>query len=255
MGAAAETSAVSEPEFPREDVFDDDYLYFYETFLTEELSDANTEVLWRLLELDAGAEVLDIGSGHGRIANRLAERGARVTGLDATPLFLERAREDAARRGVEVEYVEGDMRALPWEERFDAAFVWFTTFGYFDEEGNRRVLAEARRALRPGGRLALDVHNALAFARNWLPVTLVERDGDLLVDRHRFDVLTGRAETERFVVRGGRVRATRYAVRFFTFTELRDWLLAAGFSRVDGYARDGGELRFETARMVVVATR
>jgi SAM-dependent methyltransferase len=255
VGAAAETSAVSEPEFPREDVFDDDYLYFYETFLTDELSDANTDVLWRLLALDRGSPVLDIGCGHGRIANRLAERGARVTGLDATPLFLERAREDAVRRGVEVEYVEGDMRALPWEERFDAAFSWFTTFGYFDDVGNRRVLAEARRALRPGGRLALDVHNVLAFARNWLPVTLVERDDDLLVDSHSFDVLETRTETERFVVRSGRVRRTRYRVRFFTFTELRDWLLAARFSHVEGYARDGSELRFETARMVVVATR
>ena len=64
-------------------------------------------------------EVLDLACGHGRIANRLAERGARVTGLDRTPLFLEVARRDAADRRVEVEYVEGDMRELPWEERFD----------------------------------------------------------------------------------------------------------------------------------------
>ena len=50
-------------------------------------------------------EVLDLACGHGRIANRLAQRGAQVTGLDATPLFLEQARRDAAERGVEVDYV------------------------------------------------------------------------------------------------------------------------------------------------------
>ncbi|HEV8687634.1 MAG TPA: methyltransferase domain-containing protein [Gaiellaceae bacterium] len=71
----------------REEVFDADDLYFYETRLTDERSDQEAELVWDLLGLSAGMEVLDLACGHGRIANRLAERGARVTGLDATPLF------------------------------------------------------------------------------------------------------------------------------------------------------------------------
>ncbi len=101
-------------EFPREEAFDEDYLYFYSDFLTPERTAAEVEVVWKLLELEPGLELLDLACGHGRIANSLAERGARVTGLDATPLFLDLARRDAAERGVEVEYVEGDMRSLPW---------------------------------------------------------------------------------------------------------------------------------------------
>jgi ubiquinone/menaquinone biosynthesis C-methylase UbiE len=64
-----------------------------------------------LLKLEPDIAVLDLAWGQGRIANRLAERGARVTGLDATALFLDRARHDAAPRG-DVDYVEGDMRLL-----------------------------------------------------------------------------------------------------------------------------------------------
>ena len=94
------------------EVFGEDYLYFYETFLDDELSDAQAELIWRALRLGEGNEVLDVPCGHGRIANRLAARGARVTGLDADAFFLERARADAAARGVEVEYVQGDMREL-----------------------------------------------------------------------------------------------------------------------------------------------
>ncbi|HUP32721.1 MAG TPA: class I SAM-dependent methyltransferase [Gaiellaceae bacterium] len=236
-------------------LFDEDYLYFYEPMLTDELADADVALIWDLLELAPGTDVLDLGCGHGRIANRLAARGARVTGLDATPLFLERAREDAATRSTDVDYVEGDMRSLPWEERFDRALLWFTTFGYFGDDENRRVLAEAHRALRPGGRLAIELHNLLAFARGMLPVTMLERDGDLMIDRHRFDVLAGRNVSTRYVVRGGRVRSTEYAVRFFAFTELRDWLLDAGFSAVEGFARDGGPLTAESRRMIVVAIR
>jgi len=103
---------VAEPVFDVSEVFDDDYLYFYEPRLAE-VSDADAELIWRLLELEPGMEVLDLACGHGRIANRLAEQGVRVTGLDATPLFLERARRDAAALGINVEYVEGDMRRSP----------------------------------------------------------------------------------------------------------------------------------------------
>lgn len=82
----------------------------------------------------------------GRIANRLASRGATVTGLDATPLFLERARRDAAARGIAVTYVEGDMRTLPWRAQFDAAVSLFTAFGYFGDDENRAVLGRCASA-------------------------------------------------------------------------------------------------------------
>jgi SAM-dependent methyltransferase len=256
--AVARPSRVGETllmEYVPPEAFGEDYLYFYDAFLTDEVSDVQTDRLWRLLGLEEGVEVLDVPCGHGRIANRLAARGASVTGFDADPVFLERARADAAARGVEVDYVQGDMSTLPWKGRFDLVLNWFTSFGYFDDEGNRAWLREARKTLRPGGRLAIELWNRDAFARNWLPVTMSERDGDLQVDRHALDLLTGRAETDRFIVRGGRVRTVHFSVRFFTFTELRDWLLAAGFSSVDVSGQEGEALDLQVRRMVVVATR
>ena len=165
-------------------------------------------MIWRTLALEPGMDVLDLACGHGRIANRLAQRGARVTGLDATPMFLELARRDAAERGVEVEYVEGDMRAIPWSGRFDRVVSWFTSFGYFDDDENRAVLRAARDALRPGGRLLVEGNNLPELLRRWLPAIVVERGDDLMIDRSRFDPVTRRAETERTIVRGGRVRAS-----------------------------------------------
>ena len=97
------------PRFDREAAFDEDYLYFYADLLTPDRTEAEVELVWKLLALESGLELLDLACGHGRIANPLAERGVRVTGLDATPLFLELARADAAERGVEVEYVEGGL--------------------------------------------------------------------------------------------------------------------------------------------------
>ena len=212
-------------------------------------------MIWRTLALEPGMDVLDLACGHGRIANRLAQRGARVTGLDATPMFLELARRDAAERGVEVEYVEGDMRAIPWSGRFDRVVSWFTSFGYFDDDENRAVLRAARDALRPGGRLLVEGNNLPELLRRWLPAIVVERGDDLMIDRSRFDPVTGRAETERTIVRGGRVRRVRYAVRLFVAAELGEWLRGAGFAEVAFFDGEGEPLTAQGRRMIAVATR
>ena len=144
-------------EFDFEGVFDEDYLYFYEEMLTPERTAAEVEQVAELL--GSREHVLDCPCGHGRIANALAERGYRVTGLDASELFLDRARADADARGVDVEYVHGDMRKLPWRETFDGLVNWFTSFGYFDDATNREMLVGFCDALRPGGRLVLETQN------------------------------------------------------------------------------------------------
>jgi SAM-dependent methyltransferase len=246
---------VSEPSFDTQGLFDEDYLHFYAGMLGDERTDAEVERIWTLLALEPGMEVLDLACGHGRIANRLAARGCRVTGLDATPLFLDRARRDAADRGVRVDYVEGDMRELPWTGRFDRVVNWFTSFGYFDDAGNRRVLAQVAQALRPSGRFAVEVQHRDWIVGALLPSVLVERDGDLLVDRNRFDPLTGRIVTERIIVRGGQVRRVPFFTRLFGFTELRDWLLQAGFATVDAYGEDGAPLSPASRRQLAVARR
>ena len=48
------------------EAFGEDYLYFYDAFLTDEVSDAQTDRLWRLLGLEDGVEVLDVPCGHVR---------------------------------------------------------------------------------------------------------------------------------------------------------------------------------------------
>jgi SAM-dependent methyltransferase len=241
--------------FDFDEVFDEDYLFFYEPLLAE-VTESDVDAIWRLLELQPGMEILDLACGHGRIANGLADRGARVTGLDATALFLDRARSDARARGVEVDYVQGDMRALPWpKDRFDRVVSWFTSFGYFSDDENRQVLREAHRVLRQGGRLLIENNNLVELLPRWLPAVVRERDGDFAIDRSRFDPATGRATTERVLIRNGRPRRFTFSVRMFVGAELRDWLLEAGFAAVDLRDANGGELSAQSRRMISIARR
>jgi SAM-dependent methyltransferase len=176
-------------------------------------------------------------------------------GCDLSAAFLDQAGRDAAAAGLAVEYVEGDMRALPWTGRFDHVLVWFTAYGYFDDEQNRQVLAQAYRALKPGGKLLIDLNNRDFLLAHYQHTSVVERDGNYMIDLMRYDIGTGRNHTERIVVRDGQTRRMQFFVRLFTFPELRTWLEQVGFQAVSGYDQVGGPLTTDSRRMIVVAVR
>jgi demethylmenaquinone methyltransferase/2-methoxy-6-polyprenyl-1,4-benzoquinol methylase len=108
---------------------------------------------WRRLTVAAvvgpGDRVLDACCGTGDLAVAAEREGGIVTGLDFSARMLERAR----RKSPTVEWVEGDLLALPFADgAFDAATVGFGVRNVADLE---RALGELRRVLRPGGRLAI----------------------------------------------------------------------------------------------------
>ncbi len=229
------------PRFDLDAVFaPDDYIYFFETLLTDEVSDEEAALAAVLLGVDRGTEVLDLGCGYGRIAIRLARLGAAVTGLDRSRGFLERAARDAVAAGVDVEWVESDMRMLPWAEEFDRVLMWGSTFGIGDDAGNAAVLDAAFRVLRPGGRILVDVVNRDRALRRPLPATVnIERDTDWLSDRWDFDPETGRSETDRTIVRGTATRTMHFSMRLFTPPDLGRHLEAAGFEVLGVYDEQG----------------
>jgi demethylmenaquinone methyltransferase / 2-methoxy-6-polyprenyl-1,4-benzoquinol methylase len=115
---------------------------------------AGLDVRWRRLAAVAavrsGDRVLDAACGTGDLAIADLKAGAgEVTGLDFSAKMLERARTKHAA----IEWVQGDMLALPFaDETFDAATVGF---GVRNVENLELGLRELRRVLRPGGRLAI----------------------------------------------------------------------------------------------------
>jgi SAM-dependent methyltransferase len=235
-------------------VFDEDYLYFYEGILSER-SDDEADLIWSLGNLRPGDRVLDLACGHGRLSNRLAARGASVVGLDLTPRFLDRARQEAEALHLDVEYVQGDMRELGRPGEFDVVVNWFTAFGYFDDETDRAILRRIHGALRPRGRLLLELLHGPALMRGFLPSVVTRRGQDAVIDEHRYDPMTGRTHVDRTVLRAGTIRTFHYSTRLFAYPELRNWLSGAGFATVEGFGHDAEELTAEARRMVVRATR
>jgi demethylmenaquinone methyltransferase/2-methoxy-6-polyprenyl-1,4-benzoquinol methylase len=114
---------------------------------------AGLDLRWRSLAAAAavspGDRVLDAACGTGDLALDLRAGAASVTGLDFSPRMLERAR----RKDAGIEWVEGDVLALPFADAsFDAATIGFGARNLADLDLGLR---ELRRVLRPGGRLAV----------------------------------------------------------------------------------------------------
>lgn len=109
--------------------------------------------------------VLDIAGGFGRISSELVRRNLveSLVNLDLNEEFLHLAKG----HGI-TEAVRGDMRSLGLKDRsFDLALIMFTSFGYFDEGGNFRVLQEAYRVLDNDGVLVLDLPNYSRISNNF----------------------------------------------------------------------------------------
>ncbi|MFV0340134.1 MAG: class I SAM-dependent methyltransferase [Parachlamydiaceae bacterium] len=126
-------------EFNIEDVFNpEEYLYFYQDFLTPERLSQEIDFLVKYTDLNKSLKILDVACGHGRHSNALAKMGHWVTGVDINTGFLNIAKENAINLGLKINYLQKDMRVLDYKEEYDRVFVMFTALGYFNDEENEK---------------------------------------------------------------------------------------------------------------------
>ena len=214
----------------------------------------------RYLELPPEGRILDLACGYGRIALPLARRGFRVTGLDSSEPLLAVGRERAAQASVPVEWRRADMRHIPseWSGQFDAIISIWNSFGYFsDDHENQRVLANgAAQALKPGGRLLIDVSNRDRVVSTYRARDWDERDGLVLLQERAFDPVRGLNRSDLTWHEAGQRRQVSFAVRLYTPTELTRLVAAAGLRPVAYYGDwTGAELTRESRHIILIAEK
>lgn len=218
----------------------------------EEADDADTdaEQVVRALDLTASARVLDVPCGTGRIAKRLRVLGHDVVGVDLEDRFVAVARD----AGVPV--IRADMRtAVVRPSSFDAAFCLWGSFGYFEEEGNRRQTEALVDALVAGGRLLIDT----LVADTLLPGFVPDAEwsvGDVGVREHRrYDADTKRVETTWTFTSEGMSATQATSVRIYAMEELTDLLAACGCTSFQAYDGELAPFGDTSDRLWLVATK
>lgn len=220
-------------------------------------AEQSCDALVSLLGLAPGAKILDLACGPGRFALPLAKRGFRVVGLDICEVYLEQARAKAKEQGLNIQFLQGDMRAIPFENEFDAVINLFTSFGYFErEEDHLQVLKEVRKSLKPGGRFLLELQNRDWLIKNFRPRNWQEYPDFFVLEESAMNFARNRVESRWIVLRGAERKEYTLSLRVFTLAELLD-LFAQADLKVLGYY--GGLHReswsIEANRLAIVAER
>ena len=227
-----------------ETFFDHHYQQAFSSFTTPDITQRQAAFMVKALNLAPHSRILDLGCGAGRHSLALGERGFQMVGLDRSETLLAQARHEGQQRWFPIEFVQGDMRALPYANHFDAVICYFSTFGYFDDAGNRRVLEQVSAALKPGGQLLLDLNNrdhALHHlsGRRWWPGA----GNAVLLEEVHFDAAQSRFTHLWTLIEadGGRYPFPPMRVRVYALHELIALCADAGLHILSVYGGDTGE--------------
>lgn len=241
-----------------EELFNDDYLRTTDKVGEDQLR-LEVSFIEESLGVERGGTLLDLACGTGRHAIELARRGYEVVGFDLSLAMLARAGEEAQDLGAKLNFVQGDMREMTFEEQFDGVYCWSTSFGYFEEEKNAQVVGRIRRALKAGGTFLLDVANRDFLVRQSPSLAWFEGDGCVCMDEMNLDFITSRLKVKRTIMlEDGRSREIEYSMRVYSLHELGKILHDNGFTvrEVSGrLASPGVFFGNESPRAIILAEK
>jgi len=210
-----------------------------------------------LLEIRPPASVLDLCCGPGRHSIELARRGFTVTGVDRTARFLAEAARRAREEGLDIEWVESDMREFSRPEAFDVVTNLLTSFGYFeDRDDDRRVAGNIFESLKPGGKLVLDMMGKENLARIFQPREWQEKNGEIWLFERELQQSWSWLSNRWIRLNGDERSEFRVSHRLYSAYELESLFVGCGFSKVETRGSlAGAPYDHEAQRLVLVATK
>jgi len=205
--------------------------------------------------------VLDLCCGPGRHSVPLSSFG-RVVSFDLSKYLLSALRERGKGVGSyeNMNLVEGDMRQLPFKSGFfDDVINLQTSFGYFSDEENERVLQEVSRVLKPRGVFVLEMANPGWIIANFQARGWDETSSFFVLEERCLDWKRKRVGSRWILVnkRDGEIGEMLVDTRLYDSDELKELLLKAEFEviRVFGSAEKEEFHVTKSKRILLVAEK
>ncbi len=232
----------------------------------EQITIREMSLFRKILGIKSGESLLDIACGQGRHLIELAKDDSYLlTGIDRSRYLIQRAKNNSKRKGLSINFREGDARRLPFDtDSFDYITILGNSFGYFETaEDDIKVLKEIFRVLKPGGKLLMDVADGKFLRENFASRSWEWIDKKYFVCRER----SLAADNERLISREvvthtekGVVVDQFYAERLYDKKTLSELAQKAGFLESIFYdnleleSMDSKDLGMMSNRIILVAT-
>ena len=214
--------------------------------------------------VDENTSIVDFGCGPGLYTTMLAERHAKVTGVDFSDRSLQYARDTAADRGLKINYVQQNYLEFESQERFDLITMIMCDFGALSPAQRHIMVKKFFMLLKPGGKVLLDVQTLSAFNRieesasyalNQLNGFWAEDDYYGFVNTFKYESDTVTLDKYTIFSRS-RKRVVFNWTQYFTQESLQHEFESAGFRVADCYADiAGSQLQKESSEIAIVAAK
>ncbi len=225
-------------------------------FNSERMQSAGQEVeqIVLLLKLQPGVSICDLCCGIGRHSVELGRLGYCVTGVDRTGLFIEQAKQKANEQGLNIRFVQDDMRSFCEPNAFDGVINVFTSFGYFEEAADdKRVLENVYKSLKEDGEFLIEIIGKEVLARIFQEKRWWEEDGVIILEEAKLSKDWSSVDNRWIIIRDGKRDEFRFSLRLYSAAKLSELLKSCGFRQVEIYGDLSGSPYDQTAKRLVVA--
>jgi D-alanine-D-alanine ligase len=211
------------------------------------ITESEVSLFKRLLAIKEGESILDLACGQGRHIIELGQRGNfKLFGLDRSRYLIQRGKSVAKKKGVLVNFKEGDARKLPYAtDSLDYVTILGNSFGYFEStDDDVKILKEIFRILKPGGKLLMDIADGSYLkesfvARSWEWIDkkhFVCRERSLASDNERLISREVVTHTDK-----GVIVDQFYAERLYTQDQLASLIDKVGFKDTQFHGNIGSD--------------
>ena len=217
----------------------------------------DVEQLMNLLNLQQDSIICDMCCGVGRHSLELARRGFKVTGVDRTTSYLQEAKKKADVEGLDVQFINEDIRDFCRPDSFDVVLNLYTSFGYFEKRADERTsLENIYKSLKSGDKLVIELMGKEVLARIFQERDWREEDGIILLEERKIGENWDFIESRWIMIKDGKKFERKFYPGLYSAVELCELLSSCGFGRVDTYGGlDGSPYDQKANRLVVVGCK
>ncbi|MCB0705272.1 MAG: methyltransferase domain-containing protein [Saprospiraceae bacterium] len=211
------------------------------------ITESEVSLFREILDIKDGDTVLDLACGQGRHLIELGQRGNyNLFGLDRSRYLIQRAKNVSKKKGISINFKEGDVRKLPYAtDTFDCVTILGNSFGYFETlDDDVKILKEIFRVLKPGGKVLMDIADGSYLREGFTPRSWEWIDKKHFVCRERSLAADGERLISREVIthtEKGVIVDQFYAERLYSKEQLTGLVEKVRFQEVTFHGNIGSD--------------